>query len=67
MLERLITYYVNCTCSGYVTTRELGTVMRSLEAELQDKINEVDADGNRTIVYKEFLNLIARKMNDGGN
>ncbi|MFS8014299.1 putative EF-hand domain-containing protein [Helianthus anomalus] len=41
--------------------------MRSLEAELQDKINEVDADGNRTIDYKEFLNLIAKKMNDGGN
>lgn len=41
--------------------------MRSLgqnptEAELQDMINEVDADQNGTIDFSEFLNLMARKM-----
>ena len=52
---------------GTITTKELGTVMRSLgqnptEAELQDMINEVDADGNGTIDFPEFLSLMARKM-----
>lgn len=52
---------------GCITTKELGTVMRSLgqnptEAELQDMISEVDADQNGTIDFPEFLNLMARKM-----
>lgn len=45
-------------------------MMRSLgqnptEADLQDMINEVDADGNGTIDFPEFLNLMARKMKVG--
>ena len=52
---------------GTITTKELGTVMRSLgqnptEAELQDMVNEVDADGNGTIDFQEFLTLMAKKM-----
>lgn len=41
--------------------------MRSLgqnptEAELQDMINEVDADGNGTIDFPEFLTMMARQV-----
>ncbi|CAN1748917.1 unnamed protein product [Linum perenne] len=62
-------FVVYVIITGCITTKELGTVMRSLgqnptEAELQDMINEVDADGNGTIDFPEFLNLMARKMKD---
>lgn len=55
---------------GTITTKELGTVMRSLgqnptEAELKEMIREVDADGNGTIDFPEFLSLMARKMKVG--
>ena len=43
--------------------------MRSLgqnptEAELQDMVNEVDADGNGTIDFSEFLAMMSRKMKE---
>jgi len=54
---------------GQITTKELGTVMRSLhqnptEAELREMINEVDRDGSNTIDFPEFLSMMARKMKD---
>ncbi|XP_020829378.1 calmodulin [Phascolarctos cinereus] len=54
---------------GCITTKELGTVMRSLgqnptEAELKSMIGEIDTDGNGTIDFPEFLSMMARKMKD---
>ncbi|XVF28750.1 hypothetical protein REPUB_Repub15cG0057300 [Reevesia pubescens] len=54
---------------GCITVEELATVIKSLdqnptEEELQDMISEVDADGNGTIEFEEFLNLMAKKMKE---
>jgi calmodulin len=51
--------------NGSVDTKELGQVMRSLgqnptDEELEDMINEVDADGSGTIDFNEFLSLMSR-------
>lgn len=52
---------------GCITIDELATAIKSLvqnptEDELQSMISEVDVDGNGTIEFGEFLNLMARKM-----
>lgn len=54
---------------GSITTKELGTVMRSLgqnpsEEELTSMIEEVDKDGSGTIDFKEFISLMAQKMKE---
>ncbi|XP_037676878.1 calmodulin-A-like, partial [Choloepus didactylus] len=57
---------------GTITTKGLGTVLRSLcgnpaGAELQDVINEMDADGNGITDFPKFLTMMARKMEDTDN
>lgn len=52
---------------GAITTRELGTVMRSLghnptEAELLEMIKEVDQNNSGTISFNEFTALMSGKM-----
>uniref|UniRef100_A0A8D0AXE9 Calglandulin n=1 Tax=Salvator merianae TaxID=96440 RepID=A0A8D0AXE9_SALMN len=52
---------------GTMTTKELSTMVRSLdenstEEELQDVINEVDAGGNGTIDFPEFLTMMLRHV-----
>ncbi|KAJ0164890.1 Calmodulin [Colletotrichum tanaceti] len=56
--------------TGDITAQELGEVMRSLglnpsDTELNDMVNEVDADNNGTIDFNEFLNLMAQKVQIG--
>ncbi|XP_059616245.1 calmodulin-A-like isoform X3 [Phlebotomus argentipes] len=52
---------------GTITMAELGVVMRSLgqrptETELRDMVNEVDQDGNGTIEFNEFLQMMSKKI-----
>jgi Ca2+-binding EF-hand superfamily protein len=52
---------------GRITFEELATVIKSLdrgatEEELRNMIREVEVDGNGTIEFGEFWNLMARKI-----
>lgn len=52
---------------GAITMAELGVVMRSLgqrptETELRDMVNGVDQDGNGSIEFNEFLQMMSKKM-----
>ncbi|XP_027042234.1 calmodulin-like protein 12 [Pocillopora damicornis] len=56
--------------SGCITTKELGTLMKSLgvnltENELQRIINTVDIDGNGMMDFQEFVNLMLTKNQNG--
>ena len=55
--------------NGSITAKELGVVMRSVgenptEEELQVMIDEVDANGNGTIEFPEFLTMMKAKDTD---
>ena len=54
---------------GSITTKELGTVMRSLGQnpsgdEIRQMLSDVDEDKSETIDCKEFLGLMAKKMKE---
>eukprot|EP00794_Sanderia_malayensis_P020287 gene20286-22273_t len=51
--------------NGFITTKELKSLMRCLgcnptDSELQQIINEVDADGNGKIDFPEFVQLMEK-------
>ncbi|KAJ9185846.1 hypothetical protein P3X46_005433 [Hevea brasiliensis] len=75
LTEEQITEFQEAFClldkdgDGRITFEELATAIKSLEEnpteeELQSMINEVDVNGNGTIEFGEFLNLMARKMKE---
>ena len=54
---------------GCISVNELGTVMRSVgqnpnNEELQTIINDVDADGNGTLDFQEFCQMMARQIRE---
>ena len=54
---------------GFITTKELGTVMRSLghnpqEAELREMIKLYDKDDSGTIDLTEFMDMMNNKMKE---
>ncbi|CAH1240763.1 troponin C isoform X1 [Branchiostoma lanceolatum] len=54
---------------GDISTKELGTIMKRLgmsisREELQQMIDEVDEDASGTIDFEEFLEMMARAMQD---
>ena len=56
--------------SGTIDVDELGTVMRSMglqpsDEDVQDMINEADQDGNGTIDFQEFIQMMPN-MDTGG-
>lgn len=54
--------------TGTITTLNLKAAMQQLgqnptDIELRDMVNEIDADGNGTIDFPEFLTMMSRKNN----
>lgn len=54
---------------GTISTKELGTVMRTLgqnptDAEIEQMIKEVDVDNNGEIDFGEFCGLMVKKMKE---
>ncbi|XP_052103548.1 calmodulin-like [Mytilus californianus] len=52
---------------GTITTQELGIIMRSLgqnptDIELKNIIDEVDADGDGTVDFHEFLTMMSKQL-----
>ena len=57
---------------GYLSLKELGDLLISLghpvsQEDLRDMTNEIDIEGNGTVDFKEFIQLMARKIRDIDN
>jgi len=61
MLNLLVVYI------GFISVDELTAIFRSIvgnptKEEIEDMISEVDLDGNGSIDFEEFLNIMSRKL-----
>ncbi|KAG3265029.1 CALM1-containing [Ictidomys tridecemlineatus] len=45
---------------GTITTKELGTIMRSLNEEVDEMIREADTDADGQVNYEEFMQMTAK-------
>lgn len=64
---KLKLYMYDVYMLGSITMEELATAIQSLEEhptleEVEDMIREVDAEGDGSIDFADFLNILARKM-----
>ena len=55
--------------NGYITNDELGTVLRKMgqeptDEEVEQMIAEIDEDGDGTIDFEEFCELMEKRMSD---
>merc|ERR1712097_125530 len=50
--------------SGAIDVRELKAAMRALGFELKKMVSDVDNDGNGTIEFAEFLEMMTGKMGE---
>ena len=58
--------YIEIALAGFITIAELAAVIQSLherptKEEIQEMVHEVDADGNGSIDFEDFLSIMARK------
>jgi Ca2+-binding EF-hand superfamily protein len=58
--------------TGFITLEEMATIVQSLDRrptieEIRDMICEVYIDGNGTLHFEEFLNVMGRKQKVNNN
>lgn len=60
--ESLEKVRVHLGCVSQIPGNDAETHASFLETELRDMVNEVDQDGNGTIEFNEFLQMMSKKM-----
>ena len=66
-VDESLGFLIESLFAGLISLEEIATVIQSLDQrptkeEIQDMISEIGGDGNGTIDFEEFLNIMSRKM-----